>query len=74
MEMATKPEVGAGESVAVERRSRRGHPGLTLLSLALGIIMVGLDGSVVAIANPKIAADLFASLSERRGRALRQFA
>jgi EmrB/QacA subfamily drug resistance transporter len=64
MEMATKPEVGAGETAAGERRSRRGHPGLTLLSLALGIIMVGLDGSVVAIANPKIAADLGASLSE----------
>lgn len=43
---------------------RRGHPWLTLLSVALGLIMVGLDGSVVAIANPKIAADLGASLSE----------
>ena len=45
-------------------RSRRGHPWLTLLSVALGVIMVGLDGSVVAIANPAIAADLNASLSQ----------
>jgi EmrB/QacA subfamily drug resistance transporter len=30
----------------------------------LGVIMVGLDGSVVAIANPKIADDLGASLSD----------
>jgi EmrB/QacA subfamily drug resistance transporter len=43
---------------------RRGHPWLTLFSVALGLIMVGLDGSVVAIANPAIAADLGASLSE----------
>jgi EmrB/QacA subfamily drug resistance transporter len=43
---------------------RRGHPWLTLFSVALGLIMVGLDGSVVAIANPVIAEDLGASLSQ----------
>ncbi|HVW45596.1 MAG TPA: MFS transporter [Solirubrobacterales bacterium] len=46
------------------KSTRRGHPWLTLISVALGIIMVGLDGSVVAIANPRIAADLGASLSD----------
>ncbi|MGE4123271.1 MAG: MFS transporter, partial [Solirubrobacterales bacterium] len=45
-------------------RARRGHPWLTLASVAFGLIMVGLDGSVVAIANPAIAKDLGASLSE----------
>jgi len=47
-----------------EPRGRRGHPWLTLISVALGVIMVGLDGSVVAIANPVIGEDLGASLSQ----------
>jgi EmrB/QacA subfamily drug resistance transporter len=46
------------------RPSRRGHPWLTLVSVAFGLIMVGLDGSVVAIANPAIAKDLDASLAD----------
>jgi EmrB/QacA subfamily drug resistance transporter len=45
-------------------KNRRGHPWLTLISVALGVIMVGLDGSVVAIANPVIGKDLGASLSQ----------
>lgn len=45
-------------------KRHRGHPWLTLISVAMGLVMVGLDGSVVAIANPKIAEDLGASLSE----------
>ena len=32
--------------------------------MSIGVIMVGLDASVVAIANPHIAADLHASLSD----------
>ncbi|MBO0727915.1 MAG: MFS transporter [Acidimicrobiaceae bacterium] len=40
------------------------HPWWTLASVALGVFMVGLDGSVVAIANPAIAADLHASLED----------
>lgn len=47
-----------------ETTSRRGHPGLTLLAVALGVIMVTLDGTVVAIANPAIRADLGASLAD----------
>jgi EmrB/QacA subfamily drug resistance transporter len=42
----------------------RGKPWWTLLATALGVIMVALDGTVVAIANPYIASDLHASLSD----------
>ena len=51
-------------AVTAAPRGRRGHPWLTLVSVALGVIMVGLDGSVVAIANPVIGEDLGASLSQ----------
>ncbi len=44
--------------------SGQGHPWLTLLSVSLGVIMVMLDGTVVSIANPVIAQDLKASLSD----------
>lgn len=40
------------------------RPGLVLLAVALGVIMVTLDGTVVAVANPSIGADLKASLSD----------
>jgi EmrB/QacA subfamily drug resistance transporter len=40
------------------------NPWLTLIVVALGVIMVGLDGTVVAIANPSIAKSLHASLSD----------
>ncbi|WP_343600420.1 MFS transporter [Mycobacterium sp.] len=46
------------------RAAMRGHPWWTLLAVSIGVIMVGLDASVVAIANPRIAADLKASLSD----------
>jgi EmrB/QacA subfamily drug resistance transporter len=42
----------------------QGHPWWTLLAVSLAVIMVGLDASVVAIANPRIAVDLHASLSD----------
>jgi EmrB/QacA subfamily drug resistance transporter len=42
----------------------RGNPWWTLLAVSLGVIMVGLDASVVAIANPRISTDLHASLSD----------
>jgi hypothetical protein len=42
----------------------RANPWWTLAGVCLGVIMVGLDASVVAIANPHIALDLFAT----RGR------
>ncbi|WP_377271582.1 MFS transporter [Peterkaempfera sp. SMS 1(5)a] len=42
----------------------RGHPWLTLLTVAVGVMMVALDGTIVAIANPAIAKDLGASLAD----------
>lgn len=46
------------------RRGLRGHPWLTLLTVALGVTMVALDGTIVAIANPAIQKDLGASLAD----------
>ena len=51
-------------AVAAARAGRAGHPWLTLISVALGVVMVGLDGTVVSIANPRIAHDLNASLPD----------
>jgi EmrB/QacA subfamily drug resistance transporter len=45
-------------------RSLRGNPVLTLLAVALGVMMVALDGTIVAVANPAIQADLGASLAD----------
>ena len=42
----------------------RGHPWLTLVTVAIGITMVALDGTIVAIANPAIQKDLGASLAD----------
>ncbi|MFL6000690.1 MAG: MFS transporter [Streptomyces sp.] len=42
----------------------RGHPWLTLLTVAVGVMMVALDGTIVAIANPAIQADLKASFAD----------
>jgi EmrB/QacA subfamily drug resistance transporter len=44
-------------------RSGHGHPWLTLIAVALGVMMVGLDATVVSIANPAIARDLNADLA-----------
>ena len=45
-------------------RRGHGHPWLTLLAVAVGVMMVGLDATVVAIANPAIARDLGANLAD----------
>ncbi|MEV6328718.1 MFS transporter [Streptomyces sp. NPDC051909] len=42
----------------------RGHPWLTLFAVAAGVMMVALDGTIVAIANPAIKEDLNASLAQ----------
>jgi EmrB/QacA subfamily drug resistance transporter len=42
----------------------RGHPWLTLLAVAIGVMMVALDGTIVAVANPAIQRDLDASLAD----------
>ncbi|NJP99551.1 MFS transporter [Streptomyces zingiberis] len=49
---------------AAPRTGLRGHPWLTLFSVALGVMMVALDGTIVAIANPAIQRDLGASLAD----------
>ncbi|WP_433917688.1 MFS transporter [Streptomyces canus] len=45
-------------------RGLRANPWLTLIAVALGLFMVGLDGSVVSIANAEIARDLSATTAE----------
>ncbi|MEV0096932.1 MFS transporter [Streptomyces sp. NPDC050738] len=42
----------------------RGHPWLTLISVAVGVMMVALDGTIVAIANPVIKDDLNATFAD----------
>lgn len=44
--------------------SRRDKPWLSLIAVAFGLFMVGLDGSVVSIANPEIGRDLGATTAE----------
>src|SRR5580704_17107275 len=44
-------------------RRWRGSPPLTLLAVAAGVMMVGLDGTIVAVANPAIQSHLHASLA-----------
>ncbi|GAA4453194.1 MFS transporter [Phytohabitans houttuyneae] len=55
-----------GPNTDLWRPSRRGHghPWLTLLAVALGVMVVGLDATVVAIANPAIARDLGANFAQ----------
>ncbi|MGW1888918.1 MFS transporter [Streptomyces sp. NPDC002004] len=45
-------------------RGLRGHPWLTLFSVAIGVMMVALDGTIVAIANPAIQKDLGATFAQ----------
>jgi EmrB/QacA subfamily drug resistance transporter len=54
---------GTLDAETSEENSER-SPWLTLLAVALGVVMVGLDGTVVAIANPYIGASLHASLAD----------
>ncbi|MFF5337735.1 MFS transporter [Streptomyces sp. NPDC013181] len=45
-------------------RGVRANPWLTLIAVAFGLFMVGLDGSVVSIANPEIGRDLGATTAD----------
>ncbi|MFD7557993.1 MFS transporter [Streptomyces sp. NPDC059835] len=49
---------------AAARPGLRGHPWLTLFAVAIGVMMVTLDGTIVAVANPAIQQDLSATLAE----------
>lgn len=54
-----------GRPVAAGRgRGLRGHPWLTLFAVAIGVMMVALDATIVAVANPEIQKDLGASLAD----------
>ena len=44
-------------------RGMRGSPPLTLVAVALGVMMVALDGTIVAVANPAIQSHLHTSLA-----------
>ncbi|MDT0490634.1 MFS transporter [Streptomyces griseus] len=50
--------------VPAAAKGLRGHPWLTLFAVAIGVMMVALDGTIVAIANPAIKEDLDASLAD----------
>lgn len=52
------------EPVVPGPKGMRGHPWFTLFSVAIGVMMVALDGTIVAIANPAIQKDLGASLAD----------
>jgi MFS family permease len=49
---------------SLPKQGLRGKPWWSLAAVSVGVIMFGLDASVVAIANPRIAIDLNASLSD----------
>jgi EmrB/QacA subfamily drug resistance transporter len=49
---------------ATPAKGLRGHPWLTLVTVAVGVMMVALDGTIVAIANPAIQKDLSATFAE----------
>jgi EmrB/QacA subfamily drug resistance transporter len=53
---------GAGRAWRREHREARGGPALTLVAVSIGMMMVGIDGTIVAVANPAIQAELHASL------------
>ncbi|MFE9770554.1 MFS transporter [Streptomyces sp. NPDC005931] len=57
-------EAAAATAGPVPGRGLRGHPWFTLVTVAVGVMMVALDGTIVAIANPAIGDDLKASLAE----------
>ncbi|MFH9982924.1 MFS transporter [Streptomyces sp. NPDC017179] len=48
----------AGLSDPTPAKGLRGHPWVTLITVAVGVMMVALDGTIVAIANPAIRDDL----------------
>ncbi|MET9951653.1 MFS transporter [Streptomyces sp. NPDC006339] len=64
VEKAPQGQGGDREPLAGPAKGLRGHPWLTLFGVAVGVMMVALDGTIVAIANPAIKDDLQASLAE----------
>ena len=62
--MSTTQEEAAEGAASSRHTPRRRREAWTLTSVAFGVIMVGLDGTVVAIANPYIGRSLHGSLSD----------
>ncbi|NLU71663.1 MFS transporter [Streptomyces sp. HNM0575] len=60
----SEPGIPGASGAPPPRRGVRGHPWLTLVTVAIGITMVALDATIVAIANPAIQKDLGASLAD----------
>ena len=54
----TRPSGGMARQPGGMARRWRGNPALTLLAVALGVMMVGIDGTIVAVANPAIQSHL----------------
>ena len=65
MQTAAGPAVASGpaQRPASGRGRMRGNPALTLLTVAVGVMMVALDGTIVAVANPAIQSHLHTSLA-----------
>ncbi|MFD5816405.1 MFS transporter [Streptomyces sp. NPDC127038] len=57
-------EAAAAPADGAPARGLRGHPWFTLITVAVGVMMVALDGTIVAIANPAIAKDLGATFAD----------
>src|ERR1051326_4480043 len=65
MSQTTSDVLAPYDPVPEQPRGRRGpaNPWLTLVAVAFGVTMVGLDATVVSIANPAIATSLHADLA-----------
>ncbi|MFC7793960.1 MFS transporter [Streptomyces cinereoruber] len=64
VEKAPQGQGGTPGPVSGPAKGLRGHPWLTLFAVAVGVMMVALDGTIVAIANPAIKDDLDATLAQ----------
>ncbi|MGW8529755.1 MULTISPECIES: MFS transporter [Nocardiopsidaceae] len=66
MTAATEPVTTGAEGAGppAPRGRLRESPWATLVAIAFGVMMVALDGTIVAVANPAIGASLGASLAE----------
>ncbi|KQX16842.1 tetracenomycin C resistance and export protein [Streptomyces sp. Root431] len=64
VEKAPQGQGSVREPAPIPTKGLRGHPWLTLFAVAVGVMMVALDGTIVAIANPAIQADLGATLGQ----------
>src|ERR1044072_6059095 len=63
--MTQAPAVAAPQDGTKSARPPlRGNPALTLFAVAIGVMMVPLDATIVAVANPAIQSHLHASLAD----------